>query len=220
MEYEILIKKEEKNILLFAFLFLLVFYILEQIPLYQLSMEVVLGLLVSYIFYFMNVYLPENRRRDIIKNNFKKQYSFFKENIIGLLVSASGNMVNANVTDDLKNIEKFREFFKAQEGGLERWDKVANKLELDDCLLKEILIEMEIIMNETEFILNNILIDDDEVFIFLKRLSTNVYRLRYIDRNFNGIKYLMGFLWDVFAGWSFADEYRKNDILDVIISKL
>ena len=33
-------------------------------------------------------------------------------------------------------------------------------------------------------------------------------------------KALMNFLWELFAGWSFADGYREEDIVKLIIEKI
>ena len=39
--------------------------------------------------------------------------------------------------------------------------------------------------------------------------------MEYNERN-----RLLGFLWKLFAGWSFSDGYRKEDIVKLMIQKI
>lgn len=75
-------------------------------------------------------------------------------------------------------------------------------------------------MNEVGYVLNNVNIDDRDTFSFFKRLSQAVYKLKDSKPEYDDVKQLSGFLWQLFAGWSFIDGYQKNDIVEMMIEKI
>lgn len=89
--------------------------------------------------------------------------------------------------------------------------------------IKAILIEKSIVLKKTHSInelKNNIKIDDHDVIAFFKRLSRAVYRLKNSSLEYDDVKQLDRFLWELFAGWNFVDGYRKDDIIRVMIDKI
>jgi hypothetical protein len=178
-----------------------------------------IGFLVSVIFYWMVVWFPDRQRKNVIKRNFEEQYRFFKKDTIAIFLSACGKSYEADLPRKLSEQSEFRKYFKeAVTESQDRWDCVLNGL--NEMLLKELLVEQQILMNEVGFILNNVNIDDRNVFSFFKRLSQAVYKLKDSTREYEELKQLSGFLWELFAGWSFIEGYRENDIVEVMISKI
>lgn len=62
--------------------------------------------------------------------------------------------------------------------------------------------QLDILRDEVSFVLNNIEINDKNVFLFFKLLSQSVYgyRLRDINLDYDEKRELMSFLWELFAG--------------------
>lgn len=177
-----------------------------------------IGYIISGIFYLLVVWLPNWQRRRLIRENFEKQYFLFKEEAIKIFLSASDRGYDSRFPSKLTDQKAFKDYFKKSVNGIRKWDVVHN--ELNDILLKDLLVELEIFMNEVAFILNNVLIDDQNVFSFFKRLSQAVYRLKNSTLGYDDKKRLLGFLWELFAGWSFIDGYRVDDIVKIMIKKI
>ena len=89
-------------------------------------------------------------------------------------------------------------------------------------MLKDLLVQLDILSDEASFILNNTEINDENVLSFFKLLSQSVYgyRLRDINLDYDEKRVLMSFLWELFAGWSFVEGYREKDIVKLIIKKI
>lgn len=177
------------------------------------------GFLVSVIFYVVVVWIPDRRRKNLIKKNMKEQYCSFKKDAIAILLSACHSSFESTLPEKLVKQDEFKKYFKEPVGNSEeRWYEVLNGL--NNRLLKDLLVELEILMNEVSYVLNNVNIKDPEVFSFFKRLSQAVYKLKNITMEYDDVKQLSQFLWELFAGWSFVDGYRKEDIVDVMIEKI
>lgn len=119
----------------------------------------------------------------------------------------------------LSEQNEFKKFFKEDiNGSQNRWDSVLNGL--NERLLKELLVELEILMNEIAFVLNNVNIDDQNVFSFFKRLSQAVYKLKNSTLEYYDTNQLSQFLLELFAGWSWIEGYRDGDIIAEMIKKI
>jgi hypothetical protein len=70
-----------------------------------------IGFLISVIFYIIVVYLPERKRKNLIKNNYRKQYKLFKEDTIYIFLSACGEPHHIGLAEKLNSYKEFREFF-------------------------------------------------------------------------------------------------------------
>ena len=121
--------------------------------------------------------------------------------------------------EELLDQKKFKEYFKAKVTlDQDRWDRFCNKL--DPYYLKELVKRMEIFRDEISFILNNVDIPSDEPFEFLKRLSAAIYSIRDTSLEYNDTKSFARFLWEIFAGFSFATGYRERDIIQEMIDAI
>jgi len=86
--------------------------------------------------------------------------------------------------------------------------------------MKDLLVELEILLHEVTFVLSNVNINDEDVFSFFKRLSQSVYKMKNMTLEYNDLKTLTSFLWQTFSGWSFIDGYRDEEIVKVMIDKI
>jgi hypothetical protein len=96
----------------------------------------------------------------------------------------------------LKSRTFFREYFKKKvSADQERWHAVLNGL--DESLVKRLVVELETLMTEVHYALTVIDIDNQDAFVFLKRLSQILYRYRNWSAEYNDVKQLSGFMWSV-----------------------
>lgn len=98
------------------------------------------------------------------------------------------------------DLSEFKKYFKEKYcNEQERWYKVWG--ELNGILLKNLLVQLDILRDEASFILNNTEINDENVLSFFKLLSQSVYgyRLKDINIEYDEKKVLMSFLWHLFT---------------------
>ena len=211
-------------ILAFSFCF---YYIKapEQYKLNPLLMNFVysvsISIIAAFVFYVFNIYLPNQKRRNIIKHNFEEQYIYFKKYSIAIFLSALGESSNVKIEEKLCDLNEFKKYFKEKyNNDQDRWDKVWQ--ELNGFLLEDLLIQLGILKDEAAFILNNTEINDKSVLSFFRLLSQYVYgfEARGINMEYESKKELLRFLWGLFTGWSFADGYREEDIVKLMIKKI
>jgi hypothetical protein len=185
----------------------------------QILFNLSVGFLVSAIFYLLVVWFPDRRRKNLIKKNLGEQYQSFKEDTIQILLSACRTSYKGGLPGNLTDQNEFRKYFKEPVSDSQnRWHVVLNGL--NDRLLKDLLVEFEILLNEVTYVLNNVNIEDPNVFSFFKRLSQAVYKMKNTTLEYDDVKQLSGFLWELFAGWSFIDGYREADIVGVMIENI
>lgn len=185
--------------------------------------DLAIGFLVSLIFYLMVVSYPAYRRRKTIKHGLEERYRFFKRDVIDILLNASdrggGAPYDADLVPDLIDLGAFKGFFKEPVSESQnRWHTVLNGL--DKSLLQELLIELEMFLNEVAFVLSNVDIRDRDTFLFFKRLSEAVHRLKNCTLDYDDVKHLGGFLWELFAGWNFVEGYMDRDIVKAMIDRI
>lgn len=176
------------------------------------------GVLVSIFFWLIVVYIPERKRRHILRNNLARYYQHFKEDTIQILLSASG-VHDSKKAKDLCDYKMFKQFFS--QNGNQRWYAALNGIQGNEGFLNDLLIEIELLVNEVAYILNNVNIDDEKVHSFFKRLSVNVYKLKNSSvYTADHVKYLGGFLWGILAHWSFIEGQREEDAIQIMIDKI
>ena len=178
-----------------------------------------IGFVVSAIFYFLVVYLPEYKRKNIIHESFKNQYIQFKMSCINTFLIISDSQEHSN-NEQLLNLSEFRCYFKNEnKHGENRWGAVAKSLEENQYYLKEIIYHLQILNEEIRYIRNTISLNDPEVFDFLNRLSQIIVRMESIEREYD-VKSLCRFLWSIFTGWDWAKGYSESDTIKDIIGRI
>lgn len=177
----------------------------------QIIFNVAVGILVSQAMYVLVVWLPEHAKRKRVRNNLQHHYALFKEQCIYQLLFASEGGADPEVVEDLADIKKFRDYFKAiGPSGGEKWYSVMNGLEAQH--VSAIVVELGILAEELKYTLAAIDVGDDEVYAFLKRLNRAIVVLRDGSED-SDIEYLTNFLWELFAGWSMVTGYQDGDFV-------
>ncbi len=215
----------ERKIIWILVLTLVVFSILSVTTVpnnnyYSLINSFSVGFVISIIFYFIVVYLPENQRKARIYRSMDQQYRVFKESCISTFLILSDSQEYEH-RENLLNQEEFRRYFKNNNDQNEnRWDAVANGIQNNEFYLNEIIYELRMLNEEIKFIRSSVNIHDEEVFQFLKRLSHMIHRMESTKPDYDDIKSFCGFLWSLFTGWSFIEGYRKTDIVTEMIERI
>jgi hypothetical protein len=177
------------------------------------------GSLISLIFYGLVVRLPEHQKRQRLKRSFARHYKMFKEDVIATILMVTDGTFAWGFQEELIDQKKFRDYFKQNVlPGQDRWDSFHNKL--DEYNLEVLLTHMEILRGEILFVLGSIDIQDEDVMEFLKRLSDAIVRMRNTKTDYDSVKSLGHFLWEIFAGFDFATGYRKEDIIGNMIAAI
>jgi hypothetical protein len=180
-----------------------------------------IGFIVSVFFYLIIAWYPNRQRKRLIKRNFKEQYHSFKQDTILILLSACHETIDNKLSLKLTEQSEFKKFFtkpNKDEPRNIKWYDVLNGLK--EYHLKELLVELEIFRNEVAYVLDNVEINDPDVFSFFKRLSQTVYKLKNSTLDSDDFKPIEHFFWQVFAGWNIIDGYTDIDIVKVMISKI
>lgn len=177
------------------------------------------GFLTGVFLWFLVSWIPEQRKRAILKSNLKRHYHNFKEDVIQILLRASDGSHDSDLPKQLSDYQKFQEFFRANQR--KNWFAALNGLQENPDYLNDLLVELELLANEVSYALNNLNIADEEVHAYFKRLSQHIYRLKsstvFTD---DQVKYLGSFLWEILAQWSLIHGQRKSDIVQDIIERL
>ena len=178
------------------------------------------GFVISAIFYFIVVYLPESQKRNRVYRSMERQYRLFKSSCISTFLILSDSQEYPH-SEMLLDQEGFRRYFKNNNAKNEnRWDAVANGIQGNEYYLNEILYELRVLNDEIKFVRSNIEIHDEEVFSFLSQLSQVIHRMESTKPEYDDIKSFCRFLWEIFTGWSFIDGYRKTDLIEDMIERI
>lgn len=174
----------------------------------------------AFIFYIFQILFPEKRKKNLIKHNFEQQWTDFKVDCIRIFLGASQGSYKGGYPEQLCDIKAFREFAREGNGdGKDGWYGVLNGL--DEHHIRDLVIALDKLKNEVSFLLNNVEIDDPEVFAFFKRLSHVEYELRNTNLHDGSLKIFSDFVWEVFAGRSrMSGEERNDDIVKTMIAKI
>lgn len=193
---------------------------------FALASNLVAGGLVSFFFYWLVVYVPEHRKRLIIKDNLSRMYRKIKKGILYQVVFASVKGGRDDLEADSETIARlmtpdgFREAFQNGREAHEGFYAFANQMSDDTLEFREIILHLEMLAKQIEFILHNYTIDNKELFDFFKRLEIMLLTLRRSSAGYDESKPLTNFVYEIFAGWSGIEGYRGYDIIEKTIADI
>jgi hypothetical protein len=193
---------------------------------FAVTTNLLAGGLVSFLFYFLVVHLPESRRKSIIKNNLQRMYRSIKEDILWAVVHASVKGGRRDLTADFETIEKlmmpgaFKEAFQGGREGDEGFYAFANQMSDDTPEFRLIVQNLQMLSKQIEFVLHNYNIRDQKAFDFFKRLELVLVSLQAKGPGYDESKQLCSFIWDVYAGWDWVQGDRGYDQIQKMISEL
>ena len=187
--------------------------------------EIVFGLSVGFLtgvfVYFLLVWLPDQKKREIMRMNLRRKYRDFKHANMQTLIHAAGQMASVDTIDSLcEDHEEFRQTFDSNNKSL--WYDAMNGI-ADETkpYLDDILVEYQILADEFNYASNNIFMEDDELHSFLRRMHEIVYRLSNYNSDRYNLEKLVGqYLFEIFARWSITDGQRETDFVEDMIDRI
>ncbi len=188
-----------------------------------LATSMLAGGLVSFFFYWLVVYVPERRKRHIIKNNLSKMYHTIKEDILYEIVFASQKSGRKDLQADQYTIRKlltvdgFKAAFSSGREADEGFYAFQNQMDNNTPEFREIVLNLELFSKQIEFVLHNYTIDDQHLFDFFKRLEMLLLRLRHSSPGYDESKPLCRFIYEIFSGWNSIEGYLGYDVIDKMI---
>lgn len=193
---------------------------------YNLFVPFLTGGLVSFLFYFLVVYVPDRRNRRVVKDNFRQLYRSLKEDIMYQVISACCKGGREDLRADLDTAEKLltvEGYRKAFRGGKEANEGIyafQNGLTVDGSEYRKIVWHLQILAKQIDYVLHKYPFTDAKIFDFFKRLE--VYLLSWADSDpgYEESKSLSGFMGEVFGGFSFVDDDRGFDMVEKMIEDL
>jgi hypothetical protein len=185
----------------------------------KVAYDLGIGSVVSLFFYILIVRIPEHQRRRRLKRSFLKHYEMFKKDCIAVMLGVANGSYKWGEQDALADQRRFYEYFKEPVGdGQDRWDRFMNRL--DERSVEELVKSVKIFRDEILFMLNNVDIENEEAFEFLKRMSMIIVERRAEKMDYDGRDRFCRFLWEVFSGWSFVSGLRETDIVKDMVKAM
>ncbi len=193
---------------------------------YHISSSFLTGGLVSFFFYFLVVYIPEQRKRQIIKDNLKQWYAEVKEDILYQVIFASREGGRTDLTPDSDTVEQLLTidgFKDAFDGGREANEGIyafLNRISEDVPEYQEIIWSLHVLSNQINYVLHNYPITDTNAFDFFKRLEVLLARLEHIGPGYDEANALARLIREIFAGFSVIEGNRGYDIVEKMIEDI
>lgn len=193
---------------------------------YGLTASVLTGGLVSFFFYWLVVYVPDQRKRRIIKDNLSRMYRGIKKDMLYAVVFASRKGGRCDLQPDMETIERlmapegFREAFDGGREADEGFYAFENEMSDNTPEFQQILLYLEMLAKQIEFVLHNYTMDDPNLFDFFKRLDLMLLSLRRSPPGYDESKPLCKFVYEIFAGWNLVDGYRGYDPIAKMIADI
>lgn len=220
------------NMLLFAALMGVHFSNLAQprptwwADVFSVATNIVTGCLVSFFFYWLVVFLPGQRKRRVIKSNLRKMYRNIKRDILYQVAFASQKggrrdlQADTRTIDRLMTIDGFKQAFEGGSKGDEGFYAFANQMSDDTQEFRQILLNLELLAKQVEFVLHNYTMDDNRLFDFFKRLEVMLLALRRSSPGYDEAKPLCRFIDEMFSGFNSIEGYRGYDVIEKMIADI
>ena len=173
-------------------------------------LNLVSGYILSVVFYFLLVSLPDHLKKKRHQKHALKVYSSFKQDVLKLILSAAVKSYDSEKIEELMVPSRFREYFKEDESGSgSRWYDFLNGL--DDYHRSRIATELEILREELQFLASHHDIDDSEIYSHLKQVSVAIHAISKTGISYEEQKQWGRFLWSLFSLFDLSSGYQEKD---------
>ena len=188
--------------------------------------NLLIGILVSFVFYFLVVHLPEKQRRNRLRRNFLKFYLSLKEGLIWEIIfsSQSAGRRDLNATQEqvdlLMDVKAFRNCFSGGRESHEGWYAFMNHMTQDSPQFRDIVLLLSQLRMQVEYILLQDVFESLELMNFFSWLRDHLLRLERTDAADWEKSPLIGFLYQLLSGWDPVSGYRDFDYIESEASKI
>jgi hypothetical protein len=184
------------------------------------------GGMISFFFYYLVVYRPDQHKRKIIKSNLSQMYRGIKKDILWQIVFASIKGGRHDLSTDLDAVERLMvpHVFKTAFGGGREADEgfyaFENQMSDDTPEFREIVMSLQLLSKQIDFVLHNYNIEDHKLFGFFKDLELLLLKLQHSKPGYDESKGLCRFIWEIYAGWNWVEGDRVYDIVEKMIADI
>lgn len=193
---------------------------------YSLSVPFLTGGIVSFLFFFLVVYVPDRRKRRLIKEYLRQFYRTLKRDILYEVTFAckKGGRRDLGASSDtvkkLLTVEGYRKAFRGGKNADEGIYAFRNGLCVDGSEYREIVWHLQVLAKQIDYVLRKYPFADPKIFDFFKRLEVSLLSWRDSEPGYDESKRLSGFLGEIFGGFSIIDGYRGYDIVEKMIEEI
>lgn len=184
------------------------------------------GGLVSFLFYFLVVYLPEDRKKAIIKANLLRMYRNIKEDILWAVIYASikGGRKdfepNGEMIKKLMSPAGFKDAFEHGREADEGFYAFENEMSSNTFEFRKIILNLHMLSKQIEFLLHNYSMQNQEAFDFFKRVELVLMQLQESGPGYDESKPLCRFIWEMYTGWNWVEGDTGEDRIQKMIGEL
>lgn len=193
---------------------------------FAVTSNLLMGIIISFVFYYFIVYIPERRRLAIIRDSTIKMYLEIKSDILYSVICASikgGRTDLDSGTDfinDLMSPDNFRRYFEGGREADEGFYAFENQMGDRTAEFEDIVLNFELLAKQLSYLLQNYEFRDTKIVTILKRIEMLLIRFRHSQAGYDESKPLCKFLFEIFAGWSSIDGYVGYDYIEKILREL
>ncbi len=193
---------------------------------FSVATNLLTGGIVSFLFYYLVVHYPEAKRKAVIKKNLASMYRRIKLDILWQVVFASIKGGRSDLTTSVDEVEKllkpaaFKAAFSGGRESTEGFYAFQNQMSDETLEFKSIVLSLQMLAKQIEFILHNYNIDNQDLFDLLKRLEIALLSLQATKPGYDESKALCAFIWDIFAGWDWIEGDRGFDRIEKMIENI
>lgn len=193
---------------------------------FAVSTNLLAGGLVSFLFYYLVVYLPETRNKSIIKSNLLKIYRGIKRDVLFSIIYASIKGGREDLDASFELVERltlpsaFREAFQHGSEADEGFYAFESQMSSETPEFRAIVKNLSMLSQQVEFVLHNYTIEDQEVFDFFKRLQIILLDIKEKGAGYDESKPLCRFIWEMYAGWNLIQGDIGQDPIQKMIDGL
>lgn len=186
----------------------------------QIVFNLAVGVIASLLTYIATVIIPQTRKRARLRRQLLMRYVDFKRECLHTILSTLPEEFDSAIVEQLMYKEECRRFFgvKVSEGQ-SRWHQFMNGI--SELQMHRFQFELEKLTMEIDFTMLTIDVENEELFEFLKRLQhVSRYRATQLTKDYEDVKALSKFLWEILGGWNFIDGYKNAEKIETMIASI
>ena len=178
------------------------------------------GVISAVVMFYLLVRVPAYEQKVRIRAHLLETYLQYKEEVIYIFLGILHGSIDTDLAKSLMSAPEFKDYFKApsEVPGQDRTHYIMNNIE--EHHLEKIKLESEILHSELQYAATRIDIEDSDLHSFTRRITKSLIRTKNWDLSYDGVEEVLGFYWQLFAGWSFVTGYQNSDPLEDRISRL
>ena len=184
------------------------------------------GALVSFLFYYLVVSLPEARRRRKVSQNLLNNYRSLKRELATQLIFASQKGGRRGIQADDATISKiltpdgFEELFRRGREANEGMYAVQNGLDSSPSIYKEMRRNVHVFTHQLRTALSAVEVESAELYMQLQRFESFLTRYTLDGEYYGSDRMLLRLIQDMFSGWDLVDGQHNTDRMEVLLQKL